>query len=70
MQGQLIQISKELENVRQEKEQQKNELFFQIKTLQNKVSQFEIQNQLLIQEKNIIENEKKIMVQRKRNYAS
>ncbi len=58
-QGQLIQISKELENVRQEKEQQKNELFFQIKTLQNKVSQFEIQNQLLTQEKNIIENEKK-----------
>ena len=30
-QGQLIQISKELENARQEKEQQKNELFFQIK---------------------------------------
>jgi len=56
--GRFEQISQELKNVQQAKELEKNELRAKIDILQQKAFEFETKNQLLKQEKSLLEAEK------------
>ncbi len=56
--GRFEQISQELQNLRQAKELEKNNFSHKIDQLQQQLFQFETKNQLLVQEKAILQQEK------------